>query len=174
MRARTILLLAALAVVGGAGAYLGLRAARQPAPQTVTSGQAPAVSAQAPQAASDSAAQSANWLYGEWTVKSIAGASPVTAMDGAAADAMKGKTIHMEEGKLRFADQDCPATFERSEESADQFQVDYKVDAATLHLPAPAVRFDGGCADIFVLGPERILLAWNGYFFKAERASGVK
>jgi hypothetical protein len=169
MRARTILLIAVLAVAGGVGAYFGLRAARRPMAHAVSRAVASSTVQQ-----SDRAEHEAGSLYGEWVVSGVAGASPVTALSGAEAEAMKGKTLHLNRSDLEFADQKCPATYARSEESATEFQEEYKVDAATLHLPVPVARINGGCADLYVLGPDRILFTWEGYFLEAERAAGVK
>ena len=108
-------------------------------------------------------------LNGQWRVGAVAGASPVTSMDGAAAASLVGKLLDVETQGLRFMNETCTATYANSAESSSEFVQDFRVDPSTLNLPAKIIRTDGGCTDIFVLGQNEILFTWHGYFLDARR-----
>lgn len=90
-------------------------------------------------------------------------------MDSASAARLVGQTVTLGEHNFHFSDQSCEASYEHSTESSADFIQDYRIDPATLHLSVPVTRIDGGCADIFVLGPDHILFTWQGYFLEANR-----
>lgn len=163
---RRLALFFGLALIAAVGLFLAFRSTRN-------------VSATAPQAGVHShdaqpAQPSANPLLGFWQVSAVAGASPITAMDGASAARLVGQTVTFGEHNFHFSDQSCEASYERSKESSAEFIQNYSVDPATLHLSAPVTRIDGGCADIFVLGTDKILFTWQGYFLEASRMDGAE
>ncbi|MGA7924589.1 MAG: hypothetical protein WCA20_01185 [Candidatus Sulfotelmatobacter sp.] len=114
--------------------------------------------------------QNPNQLYGRWKVTAVSGASPITAMSGAAAARLVGRFLILRPHKLQFAGQTCQPTYDRSQETSAEFVQDYKVDLKTLSLPEPVARFDAGCTAIFVREPDKIIFPWNGYFLEATKA----
>jgi hypothetical protein len=115
------------------------------------------------------AAQQSNPLYGRWKVTAVRGASPVTAMSGSAAGRLVGRFLILSPKKTQFAGQTCNPTYDNSQEGAPEFVQDYKIDLVTLKLPDPVTRFDAGCTDVFVLGPDNITFTWDGYFLDATK-----
>jgi hypothetical protein len=114
----------------------------------------------------------ADQLYGRWKVVSVAGSSPITAMSGAAMAHLIGKFLVLSPRETRFAGRRCRSTYDVSNETAAEFAGDYKVDAKTLSLNEPLTRVDGGCTDIFVHAPDKIIFTWKGFFLDATKVLG--
>lgn len=118
--------------------------------------------------------QSPDQLYGRWKVTAVAGASPITAMSGAAADRLVGHLLVLTPHSLRFAKETCHPTYEVSQETSSQFPDDYKIDGKTLKLPDPAIRFSADCTDLFIRAPSEIVFYWDGFFLEAKKLPAKK
>jgi uncharacterized membrane protein len=165
MRKRRVLIISfVLAAMLVMGVYFGVhflrnRTAHAPAATVPTSG-------------SVSKAPETSQLYGQWQVVTVAGASPVTTMDGEAVSRLAGQTLYLSAQKLQFAGQTCSSTYETSTETVSEFTQEYRVDPAAMNLPDRITQVDGGCADLFPQRSNQLLFTWGGYFLEANKVSG--
>lgn len=113
--------------------------------------------------------QKSDQLLGRWKVSAIVNFSPVTAMNGATAEHLIGRSLILKPRAAQFAGRTCKATYEENRETALEFFQDYKLDLKTLNLPDPVRRFDGGCTEIFFVVPGKIIFTWKGYFLEATK-----
>jgi hypothetical protein len=117
--------------------------------------------------------QSIEELFGRWKVTAVADASPVTAISSASASRLIGQYLVLKPHSLQFAQRSCKPSYEISQETAADFEQDYKISAKTLKLPTPVVKVDGDCSDMFLREPGRIVFTWKGYFLDASKEGFV-
>ena len=115
--------------------------------------------------------RTAEQLYGRWKVVAVTTAGPVTAIRGAEASQLVGQFLDLTPASLRFARQTCHPTYRSSAKALSEIAKAYKIDAKSLQLPDPVLSFDADCSEIFVQKPGIIIFAWEGYLFKATKAS---
>lgn len=112
-----------------------------------------------------------NQLYGTWKVTAVTGASPITAISGATAARLVGRSLVLGPHKIQFAGRICQTTYDVSNETSDEFVQDYKIAPKIVGLDEPVTRFDAGCTDIFLHATRKIIFTWKGYFLEATKIS---
>jgi hypothetical protein len=112
--------------------------------------------------------------YGDWKVTAVASAGPVTAMSGEAAALLVGKILVLKPKTLQFAGRICQPTYGVTEESADDFLEEYRVNLKELNLRQPVIRFEADCTDVFIRDANTILFTWKGYFLEAKKLATGK
>jgi hypothetical protein len=109
------------------------------------------------------------WLSGEWTVAELAGTTQSTMMDKPAALALIGKLAQVKSHEFAFDDMRCPTSFNGSIEQPKAFLQDYGATPFIMHMDMPSTRIDAGCADLYPIAHDVIVISYEGYFLEAIR-----
>jgi hypothetical protein len=114
-------------------------------------------------------AETVSFLGGDWAVADVSGSTESTLIGKDTAFALVGKNARFKDHHLAFDDMDCPASMGQSVEPITGFIQDYGVTPFLIHMHMPARRIDAGCADVYPLAHDMILISYEGYFLEAVR-----
>jgi hypothetical protein len=109
------------------------------------------------------------FLGGNWVVADVSGSARNTMIEKDSAQALVGKLALVNDHEFDFDDMRCPTSFARTVEHPLAFLHDYGTSPFFMHLHMPNTRIDLGCADVYPLAHDMILIAYEGYFLDAVR-----
>jgi len=111
----------------------------------------------------------AAFLDGKWIVADVSGSTQNAMINKDAAQALVGKLALVNDHEFVFDDMRCPTSFARTVEHPLTFFHDYGASPFLIHIHMPNTRIDLGCADVYPLARDVILIAYQGYFLEAVR-----
>lgn len=110
-------------------------------------------------------------ILGRWRLTKVLDAADIASMSDRQARALIGKTVVVAKDKFVFNGEACASpTYERSvDDLARSFRERGHVSSANMGLPDPVTTIDARCTYLFLKGPGRIVVHWNGFYFDAVR-----
>ena len=112
-------------------------------------------------------------IVGRWTVTRVLDSAAVAGMSDRQARKLIGKQILIDKESLSFNGRTCRQPgYQRSVEDLPRsFREQGHVSSYKMGLPDPVTTIDAGCTYLFLKKPNQIVIAWDGFYFDAIRAS---
>jgi hypothetical protein len=110
-------------------------------------------------------------VSGTWRVTSALDAADVSSLDERDARRLIGHVFTISREKVKFEERDCgPTEFQaESVEPRLHLREEFRASADKLNLPNPVTVVDLSCTSVFIRTPDRLVIAWKGWFFDAVR-----
>ncbi|WP_306395913.1 hypothetical protein [Telluria beijingensis] len=110
-------------------------------------------------------------VTGEWRLTAALDGAEVTSIDEKEASQLIGKRFEITKDAVRFGTRECgPSDFAAQQVEPDMFlRKEFHASADKLRLPNPVTVVDLSCTTVFIKRPNRLVIAWDGWFFDAVR-----
>jgi hypothetical protein len=110
-------------------------------------------------------------VTGRWRLTSALDGAEITSLDEREARQLVGRVFTISKDKVAFGKRDCgPTDFEaRSVEPGLFLREEFHATADKLGLPNPVTVVDLSCTSVFIKGKNKLVIAWDGWFFDAVR-----
>lgn len=110
-------------------------------------------------------------ISGKWRFTAALDAAEVSSLDEREAQRLIGHTFTISKEKVRFEERDCgPTEFEaESVEPRLHLREAFRANADKLKLPNPVTVVNLSCTSVFIKKPDKLVIAWKGWFFDAVR-----
>jgi hypothetical protein len=110
-------------------------------------------------------------VTGQWRITSALDGADITSLDEREARQLVGRVFTISKDKVAFGKRDCgPTDFEaQSVEPRLFLREEFHATADKLGLPNPVTVVDLSCTSVFIKGKNKLVIAWDGWFFDATR-----
>lgn len=110
-------------------------------------------------------------ITGKWRITAALDGAEVTSLDEREARQLVGGVLTISEENVAFGKRDCgPSEFEaQSVEPGLFLREQFHATAEKLGLPNPVTVVDLNCTSVFIKNQNRLVVAWDGWFFEAVR-----
>lgn len=110
-------------------------------------------------------------VTGEWKLTAALDGAEIASIDEKEARQLVGKVFKISRDTIRFGSRECG----RSDFTAVQVEPgmflhkEFHASADKLRLPNPVTIVDLSCTTVFIKRPNRLVIAWDGWFFEAKK-----
>lgn len=110
-------------------------------------------------------------ITGRWRITAALDGAEITSLDEREAQQLVGKVFTISKEKVIFGRRECgPSKFEAySVEPVLFLREQFHAPAEKLGLPNPVTVVDLSCTSVFIKNKNRLVIAWDGWFFDAVR-----
>ena len=110
-------------------------------------------------------------VIGQWRFTEALDGADITSLDEKEARQLIGRVFTISRQSVKFGDRTCgPSGFEAESVEPRMFlREQFHADAAGLRLPSPVTVVDLSCTSVFIKSPDRLVIAWKGWFFDAVK-----
>jgi hypothetical protein len=110
-------------------------------------------------------------ISGQWKITAALDGAEITSLDEREARQLVGGVFTISKEKVVFGKRDCgPSTFEaQSVEPRLFLREQFHATSEKLGLPNPVTVVDLSCTSVFIKNQNRLVIAWDGWFFDAVR-----
>ena len=110
-------------------------------------------------------------ITGRWKITAALDGAEITSLDDREARRLVGTVFTISKEKVVFGKRDCgPSEFEaHSVEPRLFLREQFHATAGKLGLPNPVTVVDLSCTSVFIKNKNRVVIAWDGWFFDAVR-----
>jgi hypothetical protein len=111
-------------------------------------------------------------VTGQWKLTAALDGAEITSLDEHEAQRLIGRVFTIRKDKVQFGSRVCgPSEFEAARVEPGLFlREQFHASAEKLGLPNPVTVVDLSCTTVFIKNPNRLVIAWDGWFFDAIRA----
>jgi len=110
-------------------------------------------------------------VTGEWKLTAALDGAEITSIDEKEARQLVGKVFKITRDTIRFGARECgPSDFAAERVEPGWFlRKEFHASSDKLRLPNPVTVVDLSCTTVFIRRPNRLVIAWDGWFFEAVR-----
>jgi len=110
-------------------------------------------------------------VTGEWKLTAALDGAEITSIDEKEARQLVGKVFKITKDAVHFGVRECgPSDFAAQQVEPGQFlRKEFHASADKLKLPNPVTVVDLSCTTVFIKKPNRLVIAWDGWFFDAVK-----
>ena len=110
-------------------------------------------------------------VTGEWKLTAALDGAEITSIDEKEARQLVGKVFKISRSTIRFGARECgPSDFAAQQVEPGMFlRKEFHATADKLRLPTPVTVVDLSCTTVFIKKPNRLVIAWDGWFFDAVK-----
>lgn len=110
-------------------------------------------------------------VTGEWRLTAALDGGEITSIDEKEARQLVGKLFKISKHTIRFGARECgPSDFAAQQVEPGIFlRQQFHATGDKLRLPNPVTVVDLSCTTVFIKKPNRLVIAWDGWFFDAVR-----
>lgn len=110
-------------------------------------------------------------VTGKWKLTAALDGAEITSLDENEARQLIGRVFTIQKDKVQFGRRLCgPSDFEAERVEPRLFlREQFHASAEKLALPNPVTVVDLSCTSVFIKNKNRLVIAWDGWFFDAVR-----
>jgi hypothetical protein len=110
-------------------------------------------------------------VTGNWKITAALDGADITSRDEREARQLIGRTLVISREEVRFGKRVCgPSTYDSMSVEPRLFlRNEFHASAERLALPNPVTVVELSCTSVFIKGKDRLVVAWDGWFFDAVR-----
>jgi hypothetical protein len=110
-------------------------------------------------------------VTGKWKLTAALDGAEITSLDENEARQLIGRVVTIQKDKVQFGSRVCgPSDFEAERVEPRLFlREQFHASAEKLSLPNPVTVVDLSCTSVFIKNKNRLVIAWDGWFFDAVR-----
>lgn len=110
-------------------------------------------------------------VTGRWRLTAALDGAEITALDEREAQRLVGRVFTISKEHVNFGKRDCgPSQFHAERVEPRLFLRDqFHASVEKLGLPNPVTVVDLSCTTVFIKNKNRLVIAWDGWFFDAVR-----
>lgn len=110
-------------------------------------------------------------VSGQWKFIAALDGAEIVSLDEHEAQKLIGHIFLISKRKVKFDERDCGETEFAAEKVEPNLHLRkaFHADAEKLGLPNPVTVVDLSCTSVFIKSSNRLVIAWQGWFFEAVR-----
>jgi hypothetical protein len=110
-------------------------------------------------------------VTGKWKLTAALDGAEITSLDENEARQLIGRVFTIKKNQVQFGTRLCgPSDFEAERVEPRLFlREQFHASAEKLALPNPVTVVDLSCTSVFIKSRNRLVIAWDGWFFDAVR-----
>lgn len=110
-------------------------------------------------------------ISGQWKFIAALDGAEIVSLDEHEAQKLIGHIFFISKREVKFDDRDCGETEFAAQKVEPNLHLRkaFHADAEKLGLPNPVTVVDLNCTSVFIKGANRLVIAWQGWFFEAVR-----
>lgn len=110
-------------------------------------------------------------VTGKWKLTTALDGAEITSLDEREAQRLVGRVFTIQKDKVQFGSRVCgPSEFEAERVEPRRFlREQFHASSEKLALPNPVTVVDLSCTSVFIRNRNRLVIAWDGWFFDAVR-----
>lgn len=112
-------------------------------------------------------------ISGQWKFIAALDGAEIVSLDEHEAQKLIGHIFSISKRKVKFDDRDCGETEFAAQKVEPNLHLRkaFHADAEKLGLPNPVTVVDLSCTSVFIKSSNRLVIAWQGWFFEAVRVT---
>ncbi|WP_137171378.1 hypothetical protein [Massilia sp. HP4] len=110
-------------------------------------------------------------VSGQWKFIAALDGADIVSLDEHEAQKLIGHIFLISKHRVKFDDRDCGETGFAAQKVEPNLHLRkaFHADAEKLGLPNPVTVVDLSCTSVFIKSSNRLVIAWQGWFFEAVR-----